>query len=394
MVRLGKVCICGQRITSRTETLEDFFKSQTDFLLVLGLAGIRHSIGSQYKIYKNGLLFEKKPLPSFRSSKTSSWQSIGFIIHYLLSSISILFTTLKVNTRFDYFIGISAFYTLIGILLKRLGLVKHVIFYCLDYYQKGKHSSLVWIKLFERVDRFCANHSDVIWNLSEGLANSRKKKNPGHFLKQKELVAPLTYPKSIKMFKSLSEVRRWSIAFTGTIDRYQGLELVVETMPDLLKKFPNIKVEIIGEGPHIKKIKKLINEYDVADSFIFHGFVKDEKTFYDILSSCAIGIAPYEPLEFSNALHDPGKAKIYAMVGLPVIITKFVNTSKEIISNGAGIGISYNKNDFFKAVQTLLEDDKVLNLYKNNASKYADKISTESIFPSVFKLTEKIIENG
>ena len=57
----------------------------------------------------------------------------------------------------------------------------------------------------------------------------------------------------------------------------KGHDMVIKSMPSLVKKYPNLKYIIIGRGPEERNLKNLTNELGLADYVNFHGYCEDDK---------------------------------------------------------------------------------------------------------------------
>lgn len=186
---------------------------------------------------------------------------------------------------------------------------------------------------------------------------------------------------------------RWTLGFVGTLSENQGLQLVIEAMPRLIERFPGIKVRIIGHGPYASQLKDMIRIYNVEDRFIFHGFVRDEEGVYDILSHCMTGLATWTGDETDNSLYaDPGKPKLYALLGLPVIITSAPYISNIISSTKAGEVINYNINDFISAVEKIIGDEERFLSYINRIERFKPYCLAENIFDMAFLQTTQMAD--
>ena len=356
-------------------------------LATIGLAGIRQRLTGRCNLYKDGKLVSTFRLPSLYVKGSSSLYQPLTAAYYLFQStlaiLSIILSISRLRTRFHFVIGISAFYAFMGILLKRLKLVNHVVYYCLDYYPP---TSLI-NRFSIRLDKFCYENSDVVWNLTPLISKARRNTFRESLKTQKELIVPLAYPPKLLTLKPLNEIDRWSIAFIGTLEKMQGLQLLVKAMPEILKRLPKVHVQIIGDGPYADELKRLVKEAGLDDYFIFYGFVNRDSDVVKTISNCAIGIAPYIPVPENNAITtESSKVKFYTFLGLPVIVTK-IPSGFLIDRKGAGIAVDYDPHKFANAVIKLLKNDEMLIKYRQNAISFAKCYTSERIFGGAIKIT-------
>lgn len=384
-----KVILSGQLITSRTETLEEYLKERVNTLAVIGITSpFALKNVSRCTLYKKGKLIKEFKMPSFQIRNMRWYKQPLLYISFSIYLISILYAIIRLREKFDLFIGISCFSTFVGIFLKKLSVVTNLIYYSIDYYpgpSKFSFNTFI-VSAFRIADRLCVKNADLAWHISPRIAEARYKYAKVPPDSHKHLVAPLTYDSKFQRFRPVEEIERYTIGFVGTLSENQGLQLLIRVMPEIIKEIPKVKIRIIGKGPYENQLKKLVEEQNLNDHFIFYGFIKDDKEVLDILSSCAVGIAPWTSKENDNVLYaDPGKPKLYAFCGLPIIITNGTLIACEIDEKKAGISIDYNENELTEAVIKLLNDEGILKVYKKNASEFAKEYTTERIFDYVFQ---------
>lgn len=375
------VLVLGQMMTSRTETIEDYLKDRCRKLAKIGLAGIHQRLWGQCILYEKGRVVSVSALPSLYGKLPGHGPFLFW--HYFLNSFLVILSILRLRLRFHFVIGISSFNAFLCVLLKRLGLVDHVIYYSVDYPFQTCMTSV----LFRWLDGFCAKNSDAVWDLSRVISRARDVSVKSSRKAPTKIIAPLTYSSKLLTIRPLNEIERWTIAFVGTLNELQGLQLLIEALPEILRHLPNILVRIIGDGPYAGELKKMVNESGLNKHFVFYGFVEKDSDVINIISRCAIGVAPYVPTPENNAIAaDPGKTKLYAFCGLPVITTK-ISSGLFIDSKGAGIAIDYDPHECAKAMIKLLHDDQILEKYRYNAHIFAQSCTSERVFRDVFKKT-------
>jgi glycosyltransferase involved in cell wall biosynthesis len=59
-------------------------------------------------------------------------------------------------------------------------------------------------------------------------------------------------------------------------ERYKGVDKVIEILPAVVKKVPNIQYVVVGGGTDLERHKKLAEQYGVADRVHFLGFLSEE----------------------------------------------------------------------------------------------------------------------
>ncbi len=391
------VLIAGQLITSRTETLEDYLKSRVRTLAVVGIAGAFAAENvARCSLYEHGALVRQFPLPSVRIRQMAWYKQPLLFVVFASWAFAILSAVVRLRRRFDIFVGISIFSAFLGLLLRRLGYVRRVIYYCLDYYPMPAHWNLnrLIVVAFRILDRWCARSADMVWNLSPRIAEARMRFGGLPPDRYRYLVVPLGYSSGLMRSHCFEEIEPSTIVFVGTLSPNQGLQLLVEAMPVITAQVPGVKVRIIGDGPFSQGLRRLVAESSQEDHFVFHGFVREESEMLDIISRCAIGVAPWISTAEDNSLYaDPGKPKLYAFCGLPTIITNGPAVASEIHNRKAGIAINYDRDELAQAVITLLKNPQTLEEYRRNAAAFARDYTSERLFDLAFEQILSVFAN-
>lgn len=75
------------------------------------------------------------------------------------------------------------------------------------------------------------------------------------------------------------------IGFIGSFYAYEGLPLLIEALPEILKKESNIKLLLVGGGPDESRIRQLIEELRIKNHVVFTGRVPHDQVqrYYDLV---------------------------------------------------------------------------------------------------------------
>ena len=392
-----KVLVCGQLITSRTETIEEYLKDRVSELGVIGLTSpFATENVPRCSLHEKGKLVREFKLPSFQIKNMKWYKQPFLLISYLLHFYTVFISALRLRKKFDLFIGISSFSAFLGIFLKMMGIVKKLVFYSIDFAPLAGSFGFDYLGRFfyNLMDKKSVTDSDVVWHISPRIAEARERFSRISKKSYKHIVVPLGYSFKLKKNKSFDEINRWVIGFIGTISENQGLQLLVKAMPEIVRRLPHVRVCVIGHGPYANKLINIVNKSNLKQYFIFHGFIKNDDEAIDIISRCAVGVALWTSEANDNSLYaDPGKPKYYAICGIPTIITKGPQIAMEIKAKKAGIVINYKKEELIQAVIKILGNREYLKELRANASSFANCCLSEKIFDEAFGKTLKLMEN-
>ncbi len=296
----------------------------------------------------------------------------------------ILFTLYWIvkNGEFDVFIGVDNLNAFSGIILKKLRIVKKVVYYTIDYFPTRFNNQLL-NKLYHIVEKFCVTYADEVWNVSPVMAYAREKHNGmDKALRKKQYTLPIGvwFEKSPR--KKFLKIGKTKLIFSGHLVPHMGVDLAIRSMPSILKRIPDATLEIVGGGQEENKLRQMVTQLKLEKHVIFWGWVRDRKKLEEILSLGAVGIAPFntEILDEKVKNADPGKIKDYMVMGMPVIVTDAISTADKIKKSKSGIIIQYKSEDFVDAVVTLLKDSQTLREYRENALSYARQFDYYLLF--------------
>jgi len=82
------------------------------------------------------------------------------------------------------------------------------------------------------------------------------------------------------------------IMHVGRLAKNKRLDLLIKTIPDLQKKWPGIKLALIGEGPETEDLQYLTNELFISDAVHFLGPITDHKRLAPWVLASDLFVAP------------------------------------------------------------------------------------------------------
>jgi glycosyltransferase involved in cell wall biosynthesis len=155
------------------------------------------------------------------------------------------------------------------------------------------------------------------------------------------------------------------LVFSGVMYHHRGLDLLLDSAPDVIKEVPDAKFVLLGEGPEMKNLQELVKKNNLESNIEFKGWVTRQNIPRN-LSNASIGIGPLKRTDVTeNAL--PIKVLEYMASGLP-IIAKTGTLPLDVLRN--------NENGYFVDNATELSE-KIVLLFKN--SDIVEKMSKKSL---------------
>jgi glycosyltransferase involved in cell wall biosynthesis len=110
------------------------------------------------------------------------------------------------------------------------------------------------------------------------------------------------------------------IGYLGNFEYYQGIEYLIRSLPDILKKYPVACCLLVGDGFLKPTIVALAKELRVFDSCVFTGAVPHREV-GTYLAAMDLGVTTKVPIKSGYSPHSPLKLYEYLSAGRPVVAT-------------------------------------------------------------------------
>lgn len=299
--------------------------------------------------------------------------------------LSVLHIGSSSNEKFQYFVGLESINTLAGIMLKKFGKISTVIYYVSDY-SPLRYKNKFFNSIYLSLDRFCCYNADFIWDVSKSMQKGRilagldeKKSAPVIH------VPNALFPKYIRHLDS-KKIIPFSLVFMGSLGIENGLDLAIEAMPALIKKFPQIILHVIGGGEKdLIRVKQLSRSLNLDKNVKFYGIIQKDEDMLAVLRQFSIALAPYRNIEGSVRLYgDSLKLRAYMASGLPVITTRVPPLGQELEKFGSAMIAQDNKGDLVEAISDLLLNNEKLLRYRQRAILYAKSNTWDNSLDKAF----------
>jgi len=313
----------------------------------------------EYLEGKHKLLFIEHPLS-------------GNIFTWTWGALHTFWRVIRTGNKYDLYIGSNNLNSFIGVLLKRVGRVRKVIFYTPDSPPHRFRNRLL-NHIYYWMDYFCVRNCELVWNNSPEMIIQREKRGTPVSYRTKQLDVPMGTDRIEQL--SFSQINRYQIGFVGHLKEGMGLEILIDAFRIISAEIPESSLLIIGSGPIEERLKNQAEDLNIE----FTGLINRLPLVYEKLSLCALAAAPYEE-NTSSQFTDPGKVKLYLSCALPVIITRVPRIADEIEDTQAGVVIAPNAEELAEAALGLLKNELLLTKFRQNALALAGRYSWESIF--------------
>lgn len=141
------------------------------------------------------------------------------------------------------------------------------------------------------------------------------------------------------------------VGFIGSFYAYEGLDLLLEALPRILERLPDVRLLLVGGGPQEEALKEQARHLGIADKVIFTGRVphQDVQRYYDLIDVLAYPrhsmrltdlVTPLKPLE--------------AMAQGRLLVASDVGGHRELIRDGE-TGMLFRAGDVASLADTIMK---------------------------------------
>ncbi|MGH8594166.1 MAG: TIGR04063 family PEP-CTERM/XrtA system glycosyltransferase [Gammaproteobacteria bacterium] len=141
------------------------------------------------------------------------------------------------------------------------------------------------------------------------------------------------------------------LGFIGSFYAYEGLPLLLQALPEILRSFPQTRVLLVGGGPDEGRLKQLARKLGVADKVLFAGWLPQQevKRYYDLID---ILVYPRYSMRLTD-LVTPLKP-LEAMAQARLIVASDVGGHKDLMRDGE-TGLLFKAGDVRALAARIIE---------------------------------------
>lgn len=293
---------------------------------------------------------------------------LPILILYSYQFFLTLFFLIRKPMRYDLCIACDNLSLISVYLLRKIGVIKKIVYYHVDYTPE-RYSNPFLNNLYHFLDRIASKISDVNWVVVENMIDAKAKNGLDVKKSAPFQIVPIGYSRGDIFVKPVEEVDRFHLVYVGLLFEKQGLQLVIKSLPKIIKKFPKVHLTVVGDGPYKSALKKLVTQLNIASRVTFFGFMRNQREISKFLANHAgVGLATYSPSIGGYTFNgDPSKIKLYLSCGIPIITTKVPPIAEIIARNKAGFAINYSEDDFIDSLELLIANRETYRVYRENA---------------------------
>jgi glycosyltransferase involved in cell wall biosynthesis len=177
-----------------------------------------------------------------------------------------------------------------------------------------------------------------------------------------------------------------SILYVGRLSKVKGIDVLLNAIPIIRKKIPNLRIYIAGSGPEGDNLKKRVKELNIEENVKFLGFIsEDEKYAYYKSADVCVFPSVYEPF---------GIVLLEAMAcGKPIVASNVGGIPFVVEDEKTGLLFeSGNVEDFAEKLITLLKDKELRDKMGEAGRERAKEFTWDGIAEQTVDLYKLVIE--
>jgi len=146
------------------------------------------------------------------------------------------------------------------------------------------------------------------------------------------------------------------ILFSGVMYNHRGIDVLLNAAPTVIKKIPEVKFVLLGDGPELDNLKKITENLKIEQNVDFKGWIKRDEVM-NYLADASIAIGPLRSTTVTkNAL--PIKVLEYMASSLPILSQKDTLANDVLVDDENGYSVTDPEDLATKIIHILENNEK------------------------------------
>jgi glycosyltransferase involved in cell wall biosynthesis len=175
------------------------------------------------------------------------------------------------------------------------------------------------------------------------------------------------------------------IIYTGTYERYQGLEMALESVRGVVKQYPNVIFIFVGaKNQQAREWTEIARDMNVQDHVLFLDVVSPVESMV-FLAYAAVLISPR-----LDGTTTPLKIYSYLHANKPIVATN-ITAHTQVLSSATAMLVEPNKDAFAEGILRVLRDPELAECIAKNAHEFArEKFSHQDYISKVNQVYQSL----
>ena len=190
----------------------------------------------------------------------------------------------------------------------------------------------------------------------------------------------------LSLFKKSEERNQRKVVFTGAMYYHRGLDILLDSIPKIVKQLPDVKFVLVGSGTEMENLKQIVQEKKIEKNIEFKGWV-DRKEIPKNIQDAVLGIGPLRLTEVTKGAL-PIKVLEYMASSLPIIAQKGT-LPKDILEDKKNGFLIENSDELTEKIILLLNDEKMINSMGQKSFEMVEKFSWNDVVKNILNVVQK-----
>jgi len=249
-------------------------------------------------------------------------------------------------------------------------------------YQKSSGIKSIQRKIEKIVNGKILRNADYVLVANEETKNIVEKE----YDVKPENMAIIPNGVDLSLFNKSENRNQMKIIFTGAMYYHRGLDILLDSIPKIVKQFPDVKFVLIGSGTEMENLKQIVQEKKIEKNIEFKGWI-DRKNIPENIQDAVLGIGPLRLTEVTKGAL-PIKVLEYMASSLPIIAKKGTLPREILIDNENGFFID-NSDELAAKIIVLLSDKKMINSMGQKSFEMVQQFSWNDVVKNIVNVLRK-----
>jgi len=249
-------------------------------------------------------------------------------------------------------------------------------------YQKSSGIKLIQRKIEKIVNGKTLRNADYVLVANEETKNIVEKE----YDVKPENMFIIPNGVDLSLFKKSEKRNQRKIIFTGAMYHHRGLDILLNSIPKIVKQFPDVKFVLIGSGTEMENLKQIVQEKKIESNIEFKGWI-DRKNIPENIQDAVLGIGPLRLTEVTKGAL-PIKVLEYMASSLPIIAKKGTLPREILTDNENGFFIE-NSDELAEKIIVLLNDEKMINSMGQKSFEMVQQFSWNDVVKNIVNVLQK-----
>jgi glycosyltransferase involved in cell wall biosynthesis len=146
---------------------------------------------------------------------------------------------------------------------------------------------------------------------------------------------------------------KYDLVYAGRLSEHKRVDLLIEAVSLAREMIPDIRCGVIGDGPEMERLRRLVEDLQIKENVAFLGFLETDEDLIAEMKSSRIFVLPSMREGFGISALEANAC------GLPVVTVRSeMNAASDLVENGLnGLVVDPTPEDMAEAILKLLKDD-------------------------------------